>query len=159
MPRRLKLDDYFPYLINRVGAALVARFGADPLEHYDLSIAMWRVLVVLSSNGKQRQVDLGTMTSIDPSTLSRMVTRLVRRGLVTRLRSRANSREVAVTLTGKGRALVARLIPIAIRLEAGAIAGIPKRDLAAVKRVLRRMHANLAESRRGPAVRGGRPAA
>ena len=83
----LDLENYLPYLINRVGSALVANFSENALAGHDLSIAMWRVLAALSTNGEQRQIDLATMTSTDASTLSRLVTRLVRIGLVTRSRS------------------------------------------------------------------------
>lgn len=141
---RLDLDDYIPYLVNRVGFALVANFTADALAPHGLSIAMWRVLAALSANGEQRQVDIAGMTSIDVSTLSRLVTRLVRRGLVTRARSRSNSREVVVRLSRRGEALVATLIPVARSLEDAAIAGVSRRDLSVVKRSLRRMHANMA---------------
>jgi MarR family transcriptional regulator, organic hydroperoxide resistance regulator len=140
----LDLDDYFPYLINRVGMALVASFGADALGPDRLSIAMWRALVALSDNGGQRLVDLSTMTSIDVSTLSRMVTRLARLGLVTRTRSRKSDREIVVTLTPKGRTKLTRLIPIALRFEEAAIARISSADLAVVKRALRQMHENMA---------------
>jgi DNA-binding MarR family transcriptional regulator len=146
--RHLNLDEYFPYLINRVGMALVASFGEDPLGRHDLSIAMWRVLVALSNNGSQRLVDLSGMTTIDVSTLSRMVARLMRLGLVLRMRSKTSEREVAVKLTPKGKALTARLIPIALRFEKAAIAGIPADDLATVKRALRRMHENMATTGR-----------
>ena len=44
---------------------------------------MWRVLAVLSSDGGQRQIDVAAKTSIDVSTLSRVVTRLTEMGLVT----------------------------------------------------------------------------
>ncbi len=143
-PARLVLDNYAPYLINRVGAALVTRFEAEHLAGHQLSIAMWRVLAALSANGTQRQVDLGDLTSIDASTLSRLVTRLVRRGLATRVRSTTSSREVRVGLTAQGRALLARLVPAARALEVEASAGIATADLAALRRALRRMHANLA---------------
>jgi len=140
----LKLDRYLPYLINRLGSALVARFSREALVGQRLSIAMWRVLAVLSNNGGQRQVDLAGMTSIDPSTLSRLVARLVRRGLVTRKRSLTSNREVVVQLTQKGRAIVGRLIPIARRLEREAASGLPARELAVLRRALRRMHENMA---------------
>lgn len=141
---RLELDDYLPYLINRVGAALVHRFSADALDGRDVSIAMWRVLAALSVNGEQRQIDLAELTSIDASTLSRLVTRLVRLKLVTRRRSQASSREVTVELSPKGRALVDQLIPIARDLERAAAAGLTPAELAAVKRALKRMYGNLA---------------
>ena len=141
---KLNLPDYLPYLVNRVGAALVARFSADALEQHGLSIAMWRVLVVLSDSGAQRQVDIASLTSIDVSTLSRLVSRLIQMGLVTRLRSAQSSREVVVRLTAQGETLVGALIPVARALEKSAIAGLGKRELAAAKAALRRMYANLA---------------
>ena len=144
---KLNLANYLPYLINRVGSAMVASFTAEALVRHGLSIDMWRVLAALSNNGKQRQVDLSTMTSIDVSTMSRLVSRLVRVGLVTRSRSVKSSREVVVALGPKGRALVGRLIPIAQRLERSATEGLPARDLAAAKRALRRMYKNLAKGR------------
>jgi MarR family transcriptional regulator, organic hydroperoxide resistance regulator len=143
---QLDLSEYLPYLINRVGSALVVDFGRSTLTPHRLSIAMWRVLAALSSNDGQRQIDLAAMTSIDVSTLSRVVSRLVRMGLVTRTRSATNSREVVVRLSGKGAGLVARMIPRAIAAERSAIAGVPAKDLAVVRRSLRRMYENLAGS-------------
>ena len=147
MPSRPQLDlnEYLPYLINRVGSALVVDFGRSTLAPHRLSIAMWRVLAALSSDDGQRQIDLAAMTSIDVSTLSRVVSRLVRMGLVTRTRSATNSREVVVRLSGKGAGLVARMIPRAIAAERSAIAGVPAKDLAVVRRSLRRMYDNLAK--------------
>ena len=148
MTERPQLDfgNYLPYLINRVGFALVDNFTRDALAPHDLSIAMWRVLAVLSSNGEQRQIDLSEMTSIDASTLSRLVTRLVELDLVTRRRSKTSSREVVVELTPKGRGIVERLIPVAQNLERKAIADVPPKDLAIVRRSLRRMYENMAKS-------------
>jgi DNA-binding MarR family transcriptional regulator len=140
---RLDLSDYLPYLVNRVGAALVARFTADALEPHGLSIVMWRVLVTLSQLGPLRQIDLAEQTSIDVSTLSRLVTRLGQKGLVTRARSTNSNREVTVRVTPKTEALMAELIPIARRLERRAIAGLSARELKAAKDALRRIHANL----------------
>src|SRR5277367_5306114 len=112
-PQKLDLGDYLPYLVNRVGTIIADQFGAEALAPHGLSIAMWRVMAVLASAGQQRQIDLADLTSIDASTLSRLVSRLVRMGLVTRARSASSNREVAVTLSAKGNTLVARLIPIA----------------------------------------------
>jgi DNA-binding MarR family transcriptional regulator len=105
------------------------------------------VLAALPNNGGQRQVDLSGMTAIDVSTMSRLVGRLVRMGLVTRSRSEKSSREVVVTLSGKGQALVERLIPIAKELERTASADISAKDLAVAKRALRRMYENLSRGR------------
>ncbi len=142
----IDLSDYLPYLINRIGAAFVAGYEPELAPH-GVSIAMWRVLAGLSINGRQRQIDVAETTSIDVSTISRLVTRLVSLGLVTRTRSDTNNREVSVELTAKGRALVNRLIPRARQLECDATAGISAADLAITRETLRRMYRNMAEGR------------
>jgi DNA-binding MarR family transcriptional regulator len=145
LPRHTPLDlsEHLPYLINRVGSALVARFSAGALAGAHLSIASWRVLAALSNNGGLRQTDLAEMTSIDVSTLSRLITRLVRDGLVRRTRSKQDSREVAVQLTRKAETAMARLVPIAVGLQTEATRKLSEQDLATLKRVLRKMHDNL----------------
>src|SRR6476661_4569429 len=100
--QRLDLDEYLPYLINRVGSVMALRFGEDVLAPVGLSIAMWRVLAALSSTGEQRHTDLAGLTSIEVSTLSRIVTRLVRIGLVVRAPSKTSGREIAVALSDRG---------------------------------------------------------
>jgi DNA-binding MarR family transcriptional regulator len=147
---QLDLDNYLPYLLNRVGFALVTSYTRDALAEHDLNIDMWRLLAALANRGASRQVDLAAMTTIEPSTMSRIVTRLVHRGLVTRGRSKTSSREVVVALSPRGHALVQRLIPIAKELEQTTSAGLPAKDLAVVKRALRLMYDNLA---REPAAR------
>ena len=108
LPRRktLKLSEYLPYLVNRLGSALVMRFSEDALARHGLSIAMWRVLVALSDNGPRRQIDLSEITSVDVSTLSRLITRLVQMGLATRKRSSRSNREVIVALTPRAERLI-----------------------------------------------------
>jgi DNA-binding MarR family transcriptional regulator len=76
-----------------------------------MTIAMWRVMVVLAEKGDQRQVDLSSLTTIDASSLSRLVTRMTTVRLVSRTRSTNSSREVVVKLTTKGHTIVARLFP------------------------------------------------
>jgi DNA-binding MarR family transcriptional regulator len=145
VPDRSQLDlgNYLPYLVNRLGGALVANFIETSLAPFDLTIDMWRLLAVLSYRGAQRQVDFVDMTSIEASTVSRLVTRLARMGLVTRKRSETSNREVVIELTAKGRAQVEHIIPSAHKLEQTAGAGIPVKDMAVVKRSLRRMYANM----------------
>ena len=160
-PEKLDLADYLPYLVNRVGTIIADQFGQEALAAHGLSIAMWRVMAVLSSAGAQRQIDLAELTSTDASTLSRLVTRLTRLNLVTRTRSASSNREVAVNLSTRGDALVGRLIPIAKAYEATAIAGLPPQELAVLKRCLRRVYCNMQDYRARTGqreTRGGRAA-
>ncbi len=142
-PSKLDLGDYLPYLVNRVGTIIADQFGDEALAAHRLSIAMWRVMAALAADGGQRQIDLADLTSIDASTLSRLVSRLVRMDLATRSRAASSNREVTVKLSQNGNALVARLIPLARRCEADAIAGLSREELMVLKRCLRRIYGNM----------------
>jgi DNA-binding MarR family transcriptional regulator len=120
---------------------------------------MWRVLAALASAGEQRQIDLADLTSIDSSTLSRLVTRLIRIGLVTRTRSATSSREVVVKLSAKGNSVVAGLIPIAREYETAAIGDLSPEELLVLKRCLRRIYGNMKERTAAPAIRRPKRAA
>jgi DNA-binding MarR family transcriptional regulator len=139
----LDLGDYLPYLVNRVGSIIAEQFDEEALAAHGVSVAMWRVLAALASAGEQRQIDLADLTSIDSSTLSRLVTRLIRIGLVTRTRSSTSNREVVVKLSAKGNSVVAGLIPIAHVFEADAINGLSQEELMVLKRCLRRIYGNM----------------
>lgn len=156
----LDLGHYLPFLINRVGEALVERFSKDALAAHGLSIGMWRVLAALSEHGVQRQIDVATATSIDASTLSRLVTRLVRMRLVTRRRSRTSNREVLVQLTPHGTLILDGLIPVAQALHDEAVRAISSKDQALLQRLLHRMYTNVMGSRSaGNGTPSAKPAA
>jgi len=142
--QQLDLSNYLPYLVNRFGAALVKWFSENALRGRHLSIVMWRVVAVLSSHDRVRMTDLSRLTSIEISTLSRIVTRLVTIGLVKRERRETNGREVIVGLSPQGVAVASEMIPIARELERAAVAGVPRKELETVKRTLETMHGNLA---------------
>src|SRR5215471_16674913 len=140
------LDDYLPYLINRVGNILVQLFSRD-LAPFRLSVPMWRVIAVLAERGEQRLIDLSIMTSIDASTLSRLTEAMRRKQLVVRQRSPHNKREVVVSIAARGVELVGILGPIALAYEKEMIAGLSASDLASTRRALRGMFDRLAKLR------------
>jgi DNA-binding MarR family transcriptional regulator len=142
----VQLDNYLPYLINRVGNILVQLFSRD-LAPFQLSVPMWRVIAVLAENGEHRLIDLSIMTSIDASTLSRLTEAMQRKRLVVRRRSRHNKREVIVSIAPRGLELVGILGPIARAYEREMTAGLPAADLADTRRALRGMFDRLAKLR------------
>ncbi len=138
----LGLDDYLPYLINRTGVRLVARFG-QRLREEGLTIQDWRVLAALNEQDGPRLSDLAERTSIEISTLSRVIGGMERRHLLSRARTPSDARAVAIQLTPRGRDMVARLIPAAQTLERNALAGLDAETEAQLKALLRRVYANL----------------
>jgi DNA-binding MarR family transcriptional regulator len=140
----IDLDQYLPYLINRVGNTLVQLFSRD-LAQFDISVPMWRVIAVLGETGGLRLVDLSSMTSIDASTLSRLTETMQRQKLLRRSRSPQNKREIVISTTPKGQQLLKVLTPIAAAYEREMTVGLSTSELATTREALRQMFARLAE--------------
>ncbi len=136
------LGDYLPYLINRAGMRLAAQFGRD-IAPSGVGVQEWRVLAALAAMGEQRLSDLAELTSIELSTLSRLVGRMARDGLVRRGRADRDRRALRVALTAEGRRRTRAVIPTARRYERAALAGLSAREAQSLKRLLRRVYANL----------------
>jgi len=112
----------------------VTRIGAA----HDLSLTQMRALGILRDR-RLRMAELATWLGLEKSTLSGLVERAERRGLLARARSAGDGRAVDVYMTPEGSALAERvhaeirdaLAPLTDRLDAG--------QRAAVTRFLERM--------------------
>lgn len=139
----LQLDRYLPYLINRAGVSLAANFGAT-LRQAGITLQDWRVLAALREQDGQRLTELAQRTSIEVSTLSRLVGGLETAGMVSRSRDSDDARAIAIKLTAQGSTVTATLTPAAQQLEQQAVAGLSEGEIAQLKSLLDRVYANLA---------------
>ena len=89
---------------SRVLIAIAARSLADVGEQ--VTLTQYRSLVVLASKGPQGVASLAEAVAVTPPTASRLVDRLVRKGLVSRTADPHDRRQVRIGLTGVGRNLV-----------------------------------------------------
>ncbi len=134
----------FPYLLNRVGVRMGELFSLR-LTEYQLTLPMYRVMAVLRQEGAQRLGDLGAMVTVEVSTLSRLITTMQRKGLVTRVRPEDNGRTVSIALTPDGEELVDKLMPLAAHFEAVGTKTFSAKEVAWLKQALSQIHANLQE--------------
>src|SRR3982750_2849285 len=110
---------------------------------FGVTLPMYRVMAALWEQGDQRLGDLAAMTTIELSTLSRLIGEMKRRGLVSRTRLKDNGRTVAINLAPKGRSLVAELMPIAVHFEEVAVRNFRAKDVLELKAVLENIFESL----------------
>jgi MarR family transcriptional regulator, organic hydroperoxide resistance regulator len=137
-----RLTDSFPYVLNRVGVRMGELFS-QRIAGYDVTLPMYRVMAALWEQSDQRLGDLAAVTSIEMSTLSRLVGAMKRKGLVTRTRLKDNARTVAINLTSKGKLLVEELIPLAMHFEEVAVRQFSARETADLKAALETIYISL----------------
>lgn len=151
MSRRLVLQDFLPYLLNRAGMRIGLVFSRD-VEPYGVTLPMWRVLIELWHKGDHRLGELAERTTIDLSTLSRLIVSMQRKRLVVRRRSGLDRRALSLALTEKGLELVEKVIPYALYYEQVAMRGLSESEIAQLKRSLRTIFENLEEASRQKAI-------
>ncbi len=158
MSRKLNLQDFLPYLLNRAGLRIGVMFSRD-IEDFDVTLPMWRVLVELWHNGDHRLGELAERTSIDLSTLSRLLVAMQRKGLIVRRRSGLDGRALSLTLTQRGMELTERIVPHALHYEDVAMRRLSERDVAKLKDLLKTVYDNLhdAEAEGSPRKIAPRP--
>ena len=106
MERKRALDDAVALALVASRALVgVAARSLSALEP-DVTLPQYRALVLLSSRGEQRVGTLADALGIHPSTATRLCDRLLTKGLIDRATSEGNRREVSVTISPDGLALV-----------------------------------------------------
>ncbi len=136
------LDSYLPYLLNRAGARIATSFGEE-VRPLGATVQMWRVLAALRERDGRRMGDLSGTTSIEVSTLTRLVDSMETKGLVARRRAADDARVVELSVTAAGRRLTQKIVPIAERYERVALAGFSAAEADRLRTALRRLYANM----------------
>jgi DNA-binding MarR family transcriptional regulator len=107
------------------------------LRPYELGSTQYYVLYQLANDGPTMQRDLGRILQIERATLSRIVTTLVRKGLIDQMPGSEDQRQRMLRLTGAGTRLWEELPDPLALIRAIAFEGADAAELAAAIRVLR----------------------
>jgi len=104
------------FLLTKAQQSLFARFR-DLLAPHGITPQQFALLGFLWKQDRLSQVELSEKTEIDRTTLSGLIDRLVKQGLVTRLPHPDDRRSCLVALTAAGCELEAILAPLAMRMR------------------------------------------
>jgi DNA-binding MarR family transcriptional regulator len=112
---QLRLDNQLCFLFHRIGRELNAAYR-PLLADLGLTYSQYLVMLVLWERDGLGVGELGDRLDLDSGTLSPLLRRLERAGLVRRERATSDERRVTIRLTGRGRDLQERAagIPEAI---------------------------------------------
>lgn len=107
---------------------LLVAVSAQSIAAVDESITIpqFRLLVVLDHRGPVKLTEVAGALAVNPSTATRMVDRLVAADLVSREANPASRRELVVSLTGTGAAVVREVIQRRRREIARIVARMPE---------------------------------
>ncbi len=86
----------------------------------------FEVLHTVAKNEGLSQTDLVHHTGIDRSTLADMIARMIKKGLLSRQRTKADARANSVSITAAGKRMLASAMPKVVKAETEALKVLPK---------------------------------
>jgi DNA-binding MarR family transcriptional regulator len=120
------LNAFLPYQLAVAASRVSKGFAALYQSEFGLSIPEWRVLAHLSQSGTVSVREIQARVDMDKSKVSRAASRLESSGLIAKRAHPTDRRLLEMTLTAKGHALMARIVPIAQAYEAQVMADLGK---------------------------------
>ncbi len=136
------LDSHTFYWLTQVVGARDRELAAA-LKAHQLRVPEWRTLAALYSRQRCSMSELSDATTIDRTTLTRTVDRMVRSGWLSRLADANDMRITRLSLTAEGRKLFSRIWPDAERIDTIARAGLPEGAAEMLRWTLQQMKQNL----------------
>jgi DNA-binding MarR family transcriptional regulator len=111
------------------------------LAPFDISVAQYVILVNLA-HGADSSSDLCKSVSYDPGAMTRMLDRLERKKLITRVRSSEDRRVARLALTEEGKAVYPKLVERAATVLNRKLSGFSPTEVRQLENLLQRMLAN-----------------
>ncbi len=130
------VEDHLLHLLARVSHVLSSEFHQQ-LRRRNIGVPVWRVLTSLSSNKGETVTGLAEVCLFQQPTMTKLLDRMVRDGLVTRSQDTRDRRVVRVALTAEGETLAKELTRAAHQHEATVLARFPELETTNLKAVLR----------------------
>lgn len=134
-----RLAEFLPYLLSVTSNAVSGRVAEAYRAQFGLRIPEWRVMAVLGDAGSQTQRELTQATLMDKVAVNRACKGLEDRGLAVRTANARDGRSHHLDLTGEGRAMHARIMPLALAIEAQLFAGLSPAEQTALRGLLARV--------------------
>ena len=136
------VDDYLLSLLARASHVVSSEFHTR-LRMRGVSVPVWRVLATLSGSAGETVSSLASACLLLQPTMTKVLDRMERDGLVRRKQDAEDRRLVRIHLTARGEAMVTDLLQAARQHEAEIMARHP--ESAAIKDLLRALIARQAK--------------
>jgi DNA-binding MarR family transcriptional regulator len=142
MPIHHSLEKAIPFLLARTGISMGQAFTKQ-LTPFAVSLIEWRVCVTIYENHDSTLSQIAHTCSNDPSTLSRTVNGLIKKGFIKRVQSKLDRRSFVLNLTAKGKLVTEKIIPLAQDYESKALYDFSELETEQLRMLLKRVYENM----------------
>ena len=140
--RTFDLEGHIYFLFTQIFGRRNRHLG-EKLAPHAITVPKWRVLAVLHERPGVTMNQLADFTTVDRTTLTRTLDQMVEDRLIERRDDARDRRAVRLHLTGHGREVFEKILPLVMDENERATQGIAPGELAQFGRTLQRMVRNL----------------
>ncbi|MBC8745668.1 DNA-binding MarR family transcriptional regulator [Paraburkholderia sp. WC7.3g] len=144
-PSEYQLGESVGYLISRVKSTLSNLITQRSMAELGITSQQGSILFMVASGKCLLAAELAREYGIDASAVTRLIDRLEKRGLLTRVRSNEDRRVVRLALTPEGHAIAARMPGIFNGVLDSLLNGFTPEEVGFLKSMLRRVLVNSGE--------------
>ncbi len=144
-----QMNDSVGYLMPRVKSVMTNLVTQRTQEELGITGTQASMLFMIAVGKCSTAAELAREYGIDASAVTRLLDRVEKRGLLSRVRSIEDRRVVRLELTNEGRALAERLPPIFRSVLDQVLDGFTPEEVGFLKSMLRRILSNYCETAGG----------
>ncbi len=135
----LHLAHFLPYRLSVLSNTVSTAIAGAYARRFGLTIPQWRVIAVLARAPGLSAATVAERTAMDKVAVSRAVSGLARAGRLRIARVRSDRRRSMLTLTARGRAVYARIVPLALDYERRLLAELSLPEQSQLELMLTRL--------------------
>jgi DNA-binding MarR family transcriptional regulator len=137
-----QLGESVGYLISRVKSTASNLITQRTMAEHGITSQQASILFMVASGKCLLAAELAREYGIDASAVTRLIDRLEKRGLLTRVRSNEDRRVVRLALTPEGQGIARRLPAMFTGVMDGLLSGFTPEEVGFLKSMLRRVLTN-----------------
>jgi len=133
---QLKLENQLCFPFYSVSRLIIRKYQPY-LERLGITYPQYLVMLVLWENDNQPVNDIARALYLQTNTITPLLKRLEKQGIVTRIKSKDDERKVIISLTGKGKQMKEEAVAIPSHLEEEI--ALPREEIISIRDMLHRM--------------------
>jgi DNA-binding MarR family transcriptional regulator len=136
------IEESLGFIISRTNQKL-SNYLTRKFKSYDITPEQWGLLNRLWEKDGISQKELSEISIKDQTTVTRILDKLERKGLIKRQTSPDDRRSFLIFLTDTGRSLENKLVPIAYEVLDEALQGLSEEEIKQMKLLLNKIFMNI----------------
>lgn len=129
------LEDNLGYLLNRCAGEMAMRFERELAPH-NVTLAQWGAMIAINAGRGGTPTELAKAVGIDKGATTRLIARMVDKGLVERAGNANDGRSVRLALTDEAKKLMPTLSALSRSVNQDTLALLDTEDRARLKQML-----------------------